>query len=34
MMELGYSVEEAIGHYYTGVSIKSLEELPAGSVGD
>lgn len=34
MMELGYSVQEAIGHYYTGVSIKNLDELPAGSVGD
>ena len=34
MMDLGYSVQEAIEHYYTGVSIKNLSELPAGSVGD
>lgn len=34
MMDLGYSVQEAIEYYYTGVSIKNLSELPAGSVGD
>lgn len=34
MVDLGYSVQEVIEHYYTGVSIKTLEELPAGSVGD
>lgn len=34
MIDLGYSVQEAIEHYYTGVSIKSLNELPAGKLGD
>ena len=34
MIDLGYSVREAIEHYYTGVSIKSLEELPDGKLGD
>lgn len=34
MIDLGYSVPEAIGHYYTGVTIKLLEELPAGKLGD
>lgn len=34
MIDLGHSVNEAIEHYYTGVSIKTLEELPAGKLGD
>ena len=34
MIDLGYSVREAIEYYYTGVTIKSLEELPAGKLGD
>lgn len=34
MIDLGYSVREAIEYYYTGVSIKTLEELPAGKLGD
>ncbi|MCM1531000.1 MAG: SpoIID/LytB domain-containing protein [Bacteroides sp.] len=34
MIDLGYSVREAVEHYYTGVTIKSLEELPAGKLGD
>lgn len=34
MIDLGYSVQEAIQHYYTDVSIKSLSELPAGKLGD
>lgn len=34
MIDLGYSVNEAIEYYYTGVSVKLLEELPAGKLGD
>lgn len=34
MIDLGYSVNEAIEYYYSGVSVKLLEELPAGKLGD
>lgn len=34
MIEQGYTVEDVIKHYYTGVSIKTLEELPVGKPGN